>query len=80
MFHIEHLSCLGFYDSTGSKVDITADPSMRVDNITFVNLEATIDPAQFSPNLAEIPPFVVPYYLKLPQSAATATAATPSTL
>jgi hypothetical protein len=77
LFHVDNLSCLGFYDSSGSKVDITTDPSTRVNDIAFVNLEATIDPVAFSPDLHTIPPFVVPYYLKLPQS--TDAAATPST-
>jgi hypothetical protein len=54
LFHVKHLSCLGFYDSTGSKVDITTDPSKCVNDIAFVNLEATIDPVMFSPGLHTI--------------------------
>jgi hypothetical protein len=71
LFHVGRLSCLGFHNSTGTKVDITADPTIRVDDIAFVNLEASNDPVMFSPNLYTIPPFVVPYYLKLPQTTTT---------
>jgi hypothetical protein len=72
LFHVGRLSCLGFHNSTGTKVNITTNPTTRVDNIAFVNLEATINPiTTFSSDLHTILPFFIPYYLKLPQTTTT---------
>jgi hypothetical protein len=67
LFHVGRLSCFGFHNSTSTKVDITANPT----TIAFVNLGATIDPVTFSSDLHTIQPFILPYYLKLPQTITT---------
>ena len=67
-FHVGNLSCLGFFKSDGTEVPVAFDPCDRGSDIAFIKIQSTVDPASFSPALAETSPFTVDYFLKLPQS------------
>jgi hypothetical protein len=69
-FHVENLSCLGFYHSSGRPALMDLDPNDRKSDILYVQFEATVAPGNFSDTLAKVASSSVTFFLKLPQSAA----------
>jgi hypothetical protein len=68
-FVVGNLQCLGFFKSNSLPVAVAPNAWDRDSDIRFVQFEATVAPAPFSSVLAAIPPAVIPFFLKLPQSA-----------
>jgi hypothetical protein len=73
-FSVNKLACLGFYTANRKSVRIDLDPCDRTAAIRFVKFEATVDPVLVSPDLKSASPITVNYFLRLPQTIATATA------
>jgi hypothetical protein len=68
-FVVGNLQCLGFFRSNSLPVAVAPNAWERDADIRFVQFEATVVPATFSSVLAAIPPAVISFFLKLPQSA-----------
>jgi hypothetical protein len=67
-FHIENLTCLGFFKSDGTEASVALEACDRSADISYIQFEATIEPARFNSALVDTPPSTVKYFLRLPQS------------
>ena len=67
-FHIDNLTCLGFFKSDGTEASVAFQPCDRASDISFIKFQAMVSPATFSSALVDTPQPTVQFFFKLPQS------------